>query len=395
MVARITTPASMQETLNYNEHKVKRGVAECIAENQFPMPATRMNFYHKLHWLQERNELNSRAKTKTLHVSLNFDPSESFSNEKMVQIANGYMLHMGMGEQPYLVYRHFDAGHPHLHILATLIREDGSRIDTHNIARDRSEPARKFIEEYHGLIHAERQAEKTEQAPVHLRRVVYGKSETKRSIANVLKQVLNTYNYASLAELNAVLQSFGVMADRGSRDSFTYSKGGLLYRLLDHNGVPTGVPIKASTIAGKPTLTSLEERFDNNKFDREIRRLALQVTLDKILGEHPPTLESLIAALQKQDITTVLRQNAQGRIYGITFVDHRNKSVFNGSGIGKAYSIAGLFKQLNRESIHRNDQSNEPHPSMHTSLLEKLFQPEDELTETPRELKQKKKKRNL
>lgn len=393
MVARITTPASMQETLNYNEHKVKRGVAECIAENQFPLPVQRMNFYHKLKWLQERNDLNNRAKTKALHVSLNFDPSESLSNEKLVQIANDYMQRMGLGEQPYLVYRHYDAGHPHMHILATLIRENGSRIDTHNIARDRSEPARKAIEENHGLLRAERKAEKKEQIPAQLTKVIYGKSETKRSIANVLKNVIGVYNYTTLAELNAVLKGFGVMADRGSRDSFTYSKGGLLYRLLDRDGVPTGVPIKASTIAGKPTLASLEKRFTENRFDREIPRLTLQSTLDKILGEHPPTLASLIALLEKQNIATVLRQNAQGRIYGITLVDHRNKSVFNGSEIGKAYSIAGLFKQLNREPILEPQLRNEQYSTLHTSLLEKLFQPEDELTETPRELKRKKKKR--
>ena len=38
MVARITFPASISETLNYNEHKVQKGVAMCIAENNFLLP---------------------------------------------------------------------------------------------------------------------------------------------------------------------------------------------------------------------------------------------------------------------------------------------------------------------------------------------------------------------
>ena len=393
MVARITTPASTQETLNYNEHKVRRGVAVCIAENHFPYPVDQLHFYDKLRWLQERNSLNGRAATKTLHVSLNFDPSESLTNDRMAEIAHDYMQRMGFADQPYLVYRHHDAGHPHLHIMATLIREDGSRIDTHNIARDGSEPARKAIQEKYNLVRAEKRVTLEEKIPQQLARAVYGKSETKRSIANVLKQVLNTYNYTSLPELNAVLKGFGVMADRGNKDSFTYRQGGLLYRLLDNQGVPTGVPIKASTITGKPTLKDLEKRFEENKFNREILRLSLQVTIDKIVNTQSHNLDTLIAALAKENIVVVLRQNDEGRIYGITFVDHKNKSVFNGSEIGKAYSIAGLYKQFSSKPEHTRHLQH----LIAGTLAEQLLLPENELTETPRELnkKRKKKKRKL
>lgn len=397
MVARITTPASMQETLNYNEHKVKRGEAVCIAENHFPLPFNQMNFYHKLDWLSQRNDLNNRASTKTLHVSLNFDPSETLSNERLTEIAHDYMQRMGFSDQPYLVYRHDDAGHPHVHILSTLIREDGSRINTHNIARDLSEPARKAIEEKYNLVRAESKRIANDNSLAPLIKVVYGKSDTKRSISNVLKQVLGVYNFTSLAELNAVLKGFGVVADRGNPDSFTFRKGGLLYRLLDRDGTPAGVPIKASTIAGKPTLEHLEKRFEENKSNRELPRLSLQVTLDKILNTHPPTLNALIAALEGESITAVLRQNADGRIYGITFVDHRNRSVFNGSEIGKSYSIAGLYKQFIEHAKDQNVLTHEQHLSNHPSLLEQILLPENELTNTPKELlnKRKKKKRKL
>lgn len=42
----------------------------------------------------------------------------------------------------------------------------------------------------------------------------------------------------------------------------------------------------------------------------------------------------------------LLRTNEEGRHYGITFIDTRNKSVFNGSEIGKEYSIASLQKMV-------------------------------------------------
>jgi hypothetical protein len=116
----------LNETLNYNEHKVRKGAAVCIAENNFLLPLSAMNFYHKLDWFESRNDLNTRATTKTLHVSLNFATTENFTPEKLTAISREYMERIGFGDQPYLVYQHKDAGHPHVHIVATTIRDDGT-----------------------------------------------------------------------------------------------------------------------------------------------------------------------------------------------------------------------------------------------------------------------------
>ncbi|MEI9911585.1 MAG: relaxase/mobilization nuclease domain-containing protein [Bacteroidota bacterium] len=87
--------------------------------------------------------LNERTTTNTLHVSLNFDSPEILDNEKLVVIAKTYMERIGFGEQPYLVYRHHDAGHPHIHIVSTNIRRDGSRISMHNMGQNESEESKK------------------------------------------------------------------------------------------------------------------------------------------------------------------------------------------------------------------------------------------------------------
>lgn len=41
----------------------------------------------------------------------------------------------------------------------------------------------------------------------------------------------------------------------------------------------------------------------------------------------------------------MFRENDQGRIYGVTFIDHRNREVYNGSRLGKEFS-ANAFEQL-------------------------------------------------
>ena len=50
----------------------------------------------------------------------------------------------------------------------------------------------------------------------------------------------------------------------------------------------------------------------------------------------------LQANLQAVNINLVVRRNDQGRIYGITFIDHNDRCVFNGSRLGKEFS-ANVF----------------------------------------------------
>ncbi|HYM93376.1 MAG TPA: relaxase/mobilization nuclease domain-containing protein, partial [Chitinophagaceae bacterium] len=188
MVAKITIPKSIEAALNYNEKKVQKGAAECLHAANYLSEAKNMNFYQKLNGFEMLNNLNSRATTKTIHISLNFDPSEKLSNNKLIEVANVYMEKIGFGQQPFLVYKHEDAGHPHIHIVSTTIKEDGSMINTHNIGRNQSEKARKEIEQQYGLIKAERQQQlmKPGIKPVDVQKAVYGKSETKRCISNVV-----------------------------------------------------------------------------------------------------------------------------------------------------------------------------------------------------------------
>ena len=49
--------------------------------------------------------------------------------------------------------------------------------------------------------------------------------------------------------------------------------------------------------------------------------------------------------LLRQGIGVVFRQNEAGRIYGATFIDHADKTVFNGSRLGKEFS-ANVFNDL-------------------------------------------------
>ncbi len=259
------------------------------------------------------------------------------------------MQKIGFVEQPYLVYQHNDAGHPHIHIVTTNIKSDGKRIELHNLARNQSMKASKEIEKEFHLIQAKsKQRLAYELKAVNVERVQYGKAETKRAITNVLDHVLPVYKYASLAELNAVLQQYNIVADRGSESSRIYQGKGLVYRILDANGQKTGVPIKASLIYNKPTLKNIEARFAHNQAEKQKHKQRVMNAVDLSLIKRPnQRLAELIKALQKENIKVVLRQNENGIIYGITYVDHQTKCVFNGSHLGKQYSANAIHQRCN------------------------------------------------
>ena len=146
MVAKITVPNSIKRALNYNEQKLKEGKAQCIHAYNFLKEAEQLNFFEKLHRFEQLIALNKRATTNTVHISLNFGLNEKLEKEKLAEIATVYMQKIGFGEQPYLVYQHLDAGHPHIHIVTTNIKQDGKRISLHNLGRNESSEAREEID---------------------------------------------------------------------------------------------------------------------------------------------------------------------------------------------------------------------------------------------------------
>jgi len=417
MVAVIKTGHSLRRIVNYNENKVKEGKAQCIAAGNYPVDVEKLTFNQKLNRLQKQAALNENVTRNSVHISLNFDPSEKFSDKQLQEIAATYLQKIGFGEQPFLVYQHHDSGHPHIHIVTVKVRADGSRIDMQNIGRNQSEKARKEIEQIFGLVRAEehKQGQLSGLKPVNVQKAQYDRTETKRAITTVLDEVLKNYKYTSLHELNAVLKLYNVTADRGSENSRIFKNNGLLYRVLDERGNKTGVPIKASDFYSKPTLSYLQMRFAENEAARQPYKTRVKNAIDlAILKRSKLSVADLIAALQKERINTVVRQNAEGFIYGITYVDHRSKCVFNGSDLGRQYSAKAIQERCgqNVETTQKrtmqkmekagpvvlaaNYTSNSEHGFVNTGttiLPERLLQPEHTSDFIPHQLKKKNRKK--
>jgi hypothetical protein len=324
------------------------------------------------------------------------------------------MTRIGFEYQPYLVYKHNDAGHPHIHVVTTNIQADGKRINLNNIGLLKSEPARKAVEMEFGLVKASDQKRVLDHVgDVTVRPAEYGKSDTKRSITNVVNEVVRSYRFTSLSELNAILHLYKVTAGRGSKESVMFKNGGLNYWITDTRGKKVGVPIKASSIYQKPTLKLLEGRFKLNEYLRKPLKEKLKAKIDQAIA-HASSLKQFESELQRAGISLVIRENSEGRIYGLSYVDQLNKVVFNGSDLGKAYSAAGVMNALSYKTaesrfvatarvFEKVDMESPGDPSIWTGsagrgLLDELLMPYETNQSEPNQLeltKRKKKRRKL
>ncbi|WP_202703899.1 relaxase/mobilization nuclease domain-containing protein [Flavobacterium sp. UGB4466] len=413
MVAVINTGSSVRSIFNYNENKIEAGKAELIGEGNYPVEASELRKDLRLKLLLQQLELNTNVKRGSVHISLNFDSTENqMPKEKLMEIAHSYMVKIGFGFQPYLVYQHHDAGHPHIHIVSIKVKSDGKRIDMQNIGRNQSETARKEIEKAFNLIPAEDSQKKKilNIKPVKSSVIEYGTAETKKAIAAVLNAVIPNYKCTTVGELNAVLNLYNVTAMQGSKDSRMFLHKGLAYQILNDKKQPVGIPLKASSFYMKPTLKNLELKFAANKAERNFHLKRVKNAVDlAFMQNRIKSVSGLDRILIQDGIKTAERRNEQGILYGLTYIDHKTKCVFNGSSLGKPYAASGIEERCGIKNfsigsatvknIEDDPLKNKPSqpsfisPGELQKIIDSVLQPEFSADFIPSRLKRKKKRK--
>ena len=104
----------------------------------------------------DQTKLNPRVGKVVGHISLSFSVQDSskLSNDFMAQMAREYMEKMGIKDTQYIIGRHFNKEHPHIHIAFNRIDNNGKTISDRN-DRFRSEKICKELTAKHGLYFAD------------------------------------------------------------------------------------------------------------------------------------------------------------------------------------------------------------------------------------------------
>lgn len=337
MIAKIGRSANLYGALAYNQLKVENENGQILFANK--MIETASGHYSVAQLAQSFAPYliaNRNTEKHTLHISLNPDPNDKVSDDKFREMAEQYMREMGYGEQPFVVFKHTDIDRSHIHIVSVCVDEQGKKISD-KFEKMRSMNVCRELERKHGLIPAT-DKERNQNEKV-FRPVDYRAGDVKSQIASVVRHLPNYYQYQTLGEYNALLSLFNITTEKIEGELQGKMQQGLLYIPLNEKGERAGHPFKASLFGKGAGLPALELHFAKCKTalkdstTRQTLKSAVTIALKTTSDE-----QVFKKQLAEQGINVVVRRNDAGRIYGITFIDHNSKSIWNGSSLRKELS---------------------------------------------------------
>ncbi|STD55868.1 conjugal transfer protein MobB [Empedobacter falsenii] len=337
MIAKIGRSANLYGALAYNQLKVENENGQILFANK--MIETASGHYSVAQLAQSFAPYliaNRNTEKHTLHISLNPDPNDKVSDDKFREMAEQYMREMGYGEQPFVVFKHTDIDRSHIHIVSVCVDEEGKKISD-KFEKMRSMKVCRELEKQHKLIPAtEKEHNQNDKI---FRPVDYKAGDIKSQIASVGRHLPNYYQYQTLGEYNALLSLFNITTEKIEGELDGKPQQGLLYFPLNEHGERAGNPFKASLFGKNAGLIALELHFEKCKVNlknhpsKKTIQSAITIALQSTNNEM-----DFKKQLGEQGINVFVRRNGTGRIYGMTFIDHNSKTVWNGSRLSKELS---------------------------------------------------------
>ncbi len=141
--------------LSYNQKKVDKGEAIVLDTNLSSESVVKQT--KEFNIVRQQKPNLSKA---VYHVSLNlpYEDSNKLSDEKFSNLARDYLEGMGFDENQYIIYKHFDQDHSHIHIVANRVNFSGNVVSDSNDYK-RSESLIRKLEQKYNLTELVRKEE--------------------------------------------------------------------------------------------------------------------------------------------------------------------------------------------------------------------------------------------
>ncbi|KIX22074.1 hypothetical protein SY27_05245 [Flavobacterium sp. 316] len=229
--------------LSYNQKKVDKGQG-CVldtnlAANKVIMQTKELNVVRQL-----RPNLSKAV----YHTSLSLPYSDTLSDEEFTNLARDYFEGMGFDDNQYIVYKHTDQDHAHIHIVANRVNFSGDVVSDSQDYK-RSEALIRKLELKYNLTVLEQKEEsnvlskgeiekclRTGEAPERL--------ELQRIINEIIKHKISIFEFEKFLKGKKVNVKFNSSKEgRISGISFEYKgvtyKGSQVNRKLSWNNLKT------------------------------------------------------------------------------------------------------------------------------------------------------------
>ncbi|SDF12545.1 Relaxase/Mobilisation nuclease domain-containing protein [Pricia antarctica] len=346
MIGKIIYGETCKGTLNYVFGK--EGMQVLGYGNTFSQSISPKFFGNVLHFQGQRNA----TKNRYAHISLNLPHGEHLDDDTFLKISREYMDKMGYGEQPYVVVRHTDTEHEHVHIVTTIVKEDGKVLGIYN-SHKRSMATRRHLEKKYGLSPAPSTKQRRQLPIYRLPELQFGmdaEKGTKYYMQDVLNGINQKYKVRSFEEFARLVKPYRIELRTTTNEM---GRIGVAYGLNNQKGYRTRF-INGSTVHRGLSGPKLQKVFDTNSRSKLLpmhrKRLLKQIktTYDLFQTIHPNDLEEVVKEYQDIDIKLDKKREV---IEGFTIYD-RSGYVF------RARELSKNIRMQNRKDIF--GKGNEP-----------------------------------
>lgn len=339
MVAKISLGNSLYRALVYNGEKINKENGRLLATNKIYNDGTgKVNIARAYQDFKGWMPTASRTERPMVHISLNPHPDDRLTDGEYARLAREYLEKMGFGDMPYLVFKHEDIERHHIHIVALRVDTDGRCVsDRNNFYR--SKDICRELESKYGLRSSERQ-KITPDMPI---RKVDPAGDLKRQVANTVKMVGMRYRFQTLGEYNAILSLYNIRCEAADGRVNGREYHGLVYFATDDAGNTIAAPYKASRLGKFAGREAVEQRFvrAKDRIEPEKTRVIVEPILNSCTGK-----DDFVDRLKAANVDVLFRYTDEGRIYGVTFIDHNNFAVLNGSRLGREFSANAVEERF-------------------------------------------------
>ena len=278
-------------------------------QNTYSETDTNTAFFGRvLYYLGNRHDSERRY----VHATINLPRGEHLEDIDFFEMSKAYMVHMGYGDQPYMVVRHHDTKHEHVHIVSTTIRENGLQINLSNDFK-RNVAIQKYLEKQFGLSPSP-ETRQDRELPIY--RIAQFKNEdingVRYYIQDITNNMLQKYKVRGFKELSEILRPHHIHL-----------------RTVDHNGrdgVSFGIEVEegyrsrfinGSTVHPQLSGPKLQKVFERNKRSKLLpmvkKRLEKQIMITFKLFDsiHFEDLPDVLNSYQNLDCELVYDKENQ------------------------------------------------------------------------------------
>ncbi len=346
MIARILYRESVHGVLNYVFGK-EGGTVLGFKNTYSEFGTDPKLFANVLHYLGQRHESPQRYS----HITINLPHGEHLENGTFYKLAQDYMEGMGYGDQPYVVVRHNDTLHEHIHIVSTTVKENGSRI---NLSHDyrRNVATQKHLERSYGLSPSPETKSHRELPRYRLPELQFAADDsngTKFYMQDVLNGTLQRHKVRSFDQLAFLIAPYHIALRTMTNEN---GRVGVAYGIDNRKQYKTQF-INGSTVHPKlsgPKLTSVFEKNSKSKLlpmhkKRLEKQLLTTFNLFKSIGHED--LPDVLKTYQNIDCELLYGKN--GQLRDIILYD-KSGYVFSASEISARIDFAQHPRLIANES---------------------------------------------